>query len=761
MMDFFKIYTEDDERIIEDGLKLALTRLRTIGPSEPDVLEFLSHAKDAAPDIFSRYENEILMAMGLFYKPSEPTSLYAVVYDAYREEIRKRYAAALTPVQVNMLSNIERTESFSFSAPTSAGKSHALRRLIENATASVVVVLPSRALIYEYVNTLSTALGNDVLILQFVEKVNLKKSKKCVYVITPERGTGLFSKFTDAEISLFIFDEAQLSDDVSRGYLFDAFVINVYNNFPHAKKIFTHPFIKNPEAQLTKYGKICDTSASQNYLQQSVGKIYVASEEKKGDNVFSFFSPYRVGLKDSYELDYDVVARSIESKRMVLIYTSKAAIISQRVVKSYAKYVNMCKNIEDEKAISIINKVEEYIGSDSKDPERQSLLVDYMRKGIVFHHGSMPLRIRSLVELFVRGGFARICFATSTLSQGINMPFYVVWIDYFRFVESDENSRALSLKNLIGRAGRSTDEASFDYGFVIVPKKNLAKFKNRIKIEPTIRDKAPLLEDEDKIPEDFRELAKSINDGTFDSEYNLPNSQINRLTLPKAVDAINKLLPLVFIDDQLMTPKQYYESDLKIIDGIKASMHAILEEYAGRPLSKGEKVVLSESIPIFLARVHGHSLKSVVSSRFANARKRQKNKKTLFVPRAARLPQKNLTAVDLFKTSQKVDYDTFVYDTYDYLDKVIGLSLSGPLCAAFNKYFMRTLDSRADKFSKFIQYGTAKQEEIMLIRYGFYLEDIEWILPCVEHVDDNEIIFNHKVDELNEEQRAILRNFID
>ena len=61
------------------------------------------------------------------------------------------------------------------------------------------------------------------------------------------------------------------------------------------------------------------------------------------------------------------------------------------------------------------------------------MLLSLMQKGIVIHHGSMPLRARLLIEHFVNKGFARICFATSTLIQGINMPFDVVWIDNFKF----------------------------------------------------------------------------------------------------------------------------------------------------------------------------------------------------------------------------------------------------------------------------------------------------------------------------------------
>ena len=95
---------------------------------------------------------------------------------------------------------------------------------------------------------------------------------------------------------------------------------------------------------------------------------------------------------------------------------------------------------------------------------------------LVIHHGSMPLKGRLLIEEFIKNNHAKICFATSTLSQGVNMPFDIVWIDNFR------NMDVLSLKNLIGRSGRSTmNRNSFDFGYTVVNSKSLNTFTRRYK----------------------------------------------------------------------------------------------------------------------------------------------------------------------------------------------------------------------------------------------------------------------------------------
>lgn len=57
------------------------------------------------------------------------------------------------------------------------------------------------------------------------------------------------------------------------------------------------------------------------------------------------------------------------------------------------------------------------------------------------------------------------------------------------------------------------------------------------------------------------------------------------------------------------------------------------------------------------------------------------------------IPDKDLTAYPLVSTSiaaKDVDYDLIVYDTYDYLDKLIGFKLSD----IFTQYFINTTRRR-------------------------------------------------------------------
>jgi hypothetical protein len=92
-----------------------------------------------------------------------------------------------------------------------------------------------------------------------------------------------------------------------------------------------------------------------------------------------------------------------------------------------------------------LRSCEDYFGTDS----REYLL---LAKGIVAHHGKMPgLMARLLVQL-VDESVVHLILATSTLSEGVNLPFEVVLLPSLRRGQSWMG--ASEIANLAGRAGR-------------------------------------------------------------------------------------------------------------------------------------------------------------------------------------------------------------------------------------------------------------------------------------------------------------------
>ena len=669
-------------------------------------------------------------------------------------------------MQASILNQIKDKQHFSFSAPTSTGKSFIFRNLIRSSEKDVVVVVPSRALINEYYDRIREIVNiKEVNILTFVDRINTKHAKRNIFILTPERARELFKNKQWLNIELLLFDEAQLSDEKSvRGLYFDSIVRRALKNFPNAKYVFAHPFISNPEAQLERNGIIDTGSAAFNYEQKNVGQIFYVHNPSK-DEFYHLGTNKDILGKQKLKANFDPIEKAIINGGSVLIYVPKTHIYDKSIFNQFGKYINLCKKIQDPDALKMINELRTYIGASKNNTLfYNSEMLEKLTYGIVIHHGSMPLTARLILEHFTQRGFCRICFATSTLEQGINMPFDVVYLDRF------EASKSLSVKNLIGRAGRSTTDKKFDYGSVVIRNNAITPFRKVInRLEP-LATVSKLDTIDDSLDEKYKEFKDAINNNEFSDEYNLTNSDIEKLKTDEVSAMIPTLLDMLFDDSVLIDP----DCDMKDIYDIFGKLY---EQYLGRELVVAEKAVLSSAIKIMIWKVYGKTFHLICqyrysyASRVAERRKLYKqgkmdeanNLKAKYLVGCHDIPDRNLTPYPLISsamTAKDVDYDLIVYDTYDYLDKLIGFKLSDIFYATFHQYYKKTLDENSLKLAKYFKYGTDNEKEIWMLRYGFTFEDIEWASNCIDNISEEEIIFNNNIIDLTDEQKHILNPFL-
>lgn len=732
------------------------------GPVDTVILEILSYLKLFHPDYFATIENDIIELMGLFFKNPSPESLQGVVFDLYADHIREQFGQSYTPMQADIIKQIESKNCFSFSAPTSTGKSFVFRNLIQKSNHDIAVIVPSRALINEYHDRIIEAVDvKEVNVLTFVDRINTKHAKRNVFILTPERARELFKNKSWLNIEYILFDEAQLSDEKStRGLYFDSIVRRAINTFPAAKLIFAHPFISNPQAQLEKNSiDLDESSVSRQYKQKNVGQVFFTYNPSTGE--FHHFGTNKSVFGAQKLLsNNDPIEWTLKNGGSVLVYVAKTHILNKSVLHQFEKYIALCPEITDPEAVEMIEELRSYVGASKNDKDYyNSSMLELLSHGIVTHHGSMPLTARLILEHFTQKGFCRICFATSTLEQGINMPFDVVYIDRF------ENSRTLSVKNLIGRAGRSTRENKFDIGTVIVRPNAMSPLRKTLQVSNTLSTVSHLDEGEDNLDEKYSEFKKSINDGTFNDEYNLTANDVEKIKTDEIQAMIPTLLDMMFTNGTLIGAD-------KITNEIKDIFHKLYESYLGRKLVISEKNVLSEAIKIMLWKVSGRTFKNICQIRYARIarvnerRKHPENANSItakYMVGYKEIPNRNLPnypKINQSTLAKNVDYDLIIYDTYDFLDKLIGFRLSDIYFAIFNEYFLSSNDSRAESLAKYMKYGTADSKEIWLLRYGFDFEDIEWLNPCIESVDESEISFNSKVFELDEKKSMLIGRYM-
>lgn len=751
-------------------LLTTLSRIFKEGPVNSQDLEKLSYISLFQPALITEYIDDIILYLGEFYKTSDAVkSLQGYVFYLFQNAIKEYCQKDFTPMQASIYSNEIGNQVFSFSAPTSTGKSYVLLSVIEKCQHDVVVVVPSRALINEYYLRLSEAIPDKTVnILTYVDKINIQKCRKNIFVLTPERCKDLFRLKEQFNIEIILFDEAQLTDEKGkRGLYFDSIVRRCNRELPQTKMLFAHPFIENPEAQILKNGLPKEVSSHALYRQRNVGQIFIC---EKNDGTFCYFGSDSATFgKQQLPCENDPIENCIKSGGSVLFYVSKNSIINNGFLNSFHKYIELCLEQENSDMLQYIEELREFTGGDTVAyMNYYSQMLSLLKRGIVIHHGSLPLHARVLIEKFTRAGYCKICFATSTLEQGINMPFDIVYIDRL------ESSKEQSVKNLIGRAGRSSTQKKIDYGTVIVAVSKVSKLRKILKSETKINPVSQFDVNDDNLDDEFKDFKEAIVNNTFSDQFNLTQNKIRILSSQELDSILKRILDVFFVGNQ---EHGFGNLDAQAKKELKDLFVEFYKNYLDRNLAEGEERVFRTAISILIMKIQGQTFKNICHRRYAyiSKMKLRKDKERLgistdsiyakFSQKCQDLPNGNLLhLIPLFgygTKAREVDYDIVTYDTYDYLDKVINLYLSDIFYAAFVKYNERNPDERAMIIAKLVKYGTYNEKYIWMIRYGISFENIETLAPCIEKIDEGGIVVNNHFYDLSEKYQKCISRFID
>lgn len=737
-------------------------KLHESGPNSADLLETLALFKRFHPSVFTQVEERILSAMGLFYKIKDAGNLYSLIMSTVGEYYAKVYGKALTPVQANVRNAIDSNQFVSISAPTSAGKSFSIRDFILAGSGDAVVVVPSRALIAEYVSALRQATGGakNIMISPFVDNVFKSRRLKHIFVLTPERARELFLPTSQSQVSTFFFDEAQISEEKNRGVIFDVMVRRVRKKYPSAKIIFAHPFVDNPVAQFRKHDLNEADGYACSFSYGTVGKISIHRHSNGNDY---YFSPHQLDghlLKHCVKFEGKFEDYAFTGDHSVLIFVSKASIYNGEFLEPFAGYIAQFPEVIASDAWEIIKAVEIALGAN--DEEHPSKLVKLLRKGVVIHHGSVPLDVRFLIEDFIRKGFAKICFATNTLAQGVNMPFDIVWLHSMRFQGDEATDKSLSFKNLTGRAGRLSPRKQFDFGYVFT--NNAALYCNRVNDSYTLNEKSVLDMEYDNESEDIKELIDSIRADTFDDEANMPAEKLARLKSDEIYSACLSIINIIFARRTIRLSIEG-ESNRPGRDIIRSDLRLIYEIALRRELYDGEESVFNEAVKILRWSISGRTFKEIAGIRYSKISKRDLGHQGVagFSQPASNLPDVSLkNRFPLFGNipARDVSYDAVVFDTYDYTDKVISFSLMDTFIAAFREYGSASGDQRATRMMNLLRYGSDNEIHILLMRYGFPPESVLEISEYVESIDEDSIVLSADLSNLQPSIREMLEWYL-
>jgi len=468
---FFQIKKESlNEKELLDLLRFAdiLSRSNT-SEAQNKAYKIISLLVDDYKDVmlFVAFANSVLTKLGNFpaIKYLEENSNISdnqsleLVFERYIKEIYQKTPGSeliFTDAQYEIFEHLKNSNHFSFSGPTSLGKSFILNSFIrsiidvDKANENIIILVPTRALINQILLQLKKEFSDvteyKVLSHPTVPETFRNDSSRYIFVFTPERLVAYLSDNTNPKIGYLFIDEAQkvVAEKDSRSPLYYHAILQAERK--SIKLYFASPNIPNPEIFLKLFEKSTDESINIKSSPVAQNRYFLDLIEKR----CILFSD--VSDEQDIQVDFENKAftdwlKTLSDNQASIIYCNT----KHDTIQYALSLSESLPNKSDERIDEVISVIKEHL-------HEKYFLIDCLKKGVAFHFGNLPQRIRAKIEVLFIDKIIDYMFCTSTLLEGVNLPAKNIFI----------LSNAIGLTqfsdidfwNLAGRAGRLTKELS-------------------------------------------------------------------------------------------------------------------------------------------------------------------------------------------------------------------------------------------------------------------------------------------------------------
>lgn len=333
-------------------------------------------------------------------------------------------------------------------APTSFGKTELIKEYIlrNYIDKNICIILPSKAMINQLrLDILEMFKEHEVkpkIITHY--DINISENKRNIFVFTQERlFKFVYDKKIDIEFDTLLVDEAHnIFEKDSRNKLLARLIILLKNKNSNMVIKYFSPVIGN-------YANINFKYLNQKYnidkplIIKPLIKIeeisyinFIDREKRIYDQFFNRFIP----TGKIYGDEYDYLIK--EGKNKNIVYLNRPRECIEKAFKLSELFD------ENEELEKVSKELKNFIHKDYD-------LAELVKKGIIYHNGIVPENVRLYLENVIRKDSNRkikYVFATSTLLEGVNMPFDNMFImDTYK---GKGNMSYQDLKNLIGRVNR-------------------------------------------------------------------------------------------------------------------------------------------------------------------------------------------------------------------------------------------------------------------------------------------------------------------
>lgn len=356
---------------------------------------------------------------------------------------------------LNEFFSLRKDETVSVVAPTSYGKSELIiKALIENSNKNICIITPTKSLLSQTRYRILNAKIDWVNKVVVHPEMYNQSDTNCVAVLTQERLFRLLKENPELSFDYVIVDEAHELLEGSRREELLASVLVVLNkrNGNTAFK-FLSPFITNERNLKLRYTSF-DLSAYKIDEYVKTERFYLYDIRKNtGLHLYDQYINEWIRIPNEPENYTSIQFIERHCAKKNIIYFNKPTDIERFAGEMLASMPDISLPGQLSKAIAHI--------SDYISPEYT--IVKCLKKGIVYHHGSVPDTVRSYIEhLYVVFPEIKYVITSSTLLEGVNIPATKLFILDNR--KGQGNLSPSAFKNLIGRICRFSEVFSQDSG---------------------------------------------------------------------------------------------------------------------------------------------------------------------------------------------------------------------------------------------------------------------------------------------------------
>lgn len=374
------------------------------------------------------------------------------------------------PAQKEIYDNLSRP-FFSYSAPTSMGKSFMMRVFIKQQIQggekkNFAMLMPTKALINEVtselIESLTTLLKeNDYRIVTMSGSLALKSRHNYIFVVTPERMLYTLIDNPTLQIDYLFVDEAhKISSGDKRSVFYYKVIGKLKERNSNTHVVFASPNIPNPDVYLEtllKDDTVFDIANGEAIVACKYAPVsqlkYIVDLWERNIRIFDSYAKKYIKLydmKQQFTLS-EIIAR-IGDKKHNIVYC-----------KSKNDAIQFARDFANTQLDTGEKELQAFAEAIRRDVHKEYYLAELVLKGVAYHIGYLPANIRMQLEDYYRRGLIKTMFCTSTLLEGVNLPAENLFITSYK--KGLSNFSEVDFKNLVGRVGRAKYNL---YGNVVI-----------------------------------------------------------------------------------------------------------------------------------------------------------------------------------------------------------------------------------------------------------------------------------------------------